>query len=38
MSRDGKKLKQALNEIGFELISTNQTIEMLVVEKVKQSE
>jgi uncharacterized protein (TIGR03435 family) len=29
------KLKQALKEVGFELISTNMPIEMLVVEKVK---
>ena len=35
MSRDGEKLKQALNGIGFELIPTNQPIEMLVVEKVR---
>jgi uncharacterized protein (TIGR03435 family) len=34
-NRDSEKLKQALNEIGFELISTNQPIAMLVVEKVK---
>jgi uncharacterized protein (TIGR03435 family) len=34
-SHDGEKLKQALHEIGFELIPTNQPIEMLVVEKVK---
>jgi uncharacterized protein (TIGR03435 family) len=35
MSRDSEKLKQALNEVGFELIPTNQPIEMLVVEKAK---
>jgi uncharacterized protein (TIGR03435 family) len=35
MSRDGEKLKLALNEVGFELIATNQPIAMLVVEKVK---
>jgi uncharacterized protein (TIGR03435 family) len=34
-NRDSEKLKRALNEVGFELISTNQPIEMLVVEKVK---
>jgi hypothetical protein len=35
MSRDSEKLKQALNEVGFELIPTNQPIEMLMVEKAR---
>jgi uncharacterized protein (TIGR03435 family) len=35
MSRDKDKLKQALKKDGFELILTNQAVEMLVVEKVK---
>ena len=35
MSRDSEKLKQALNQVGLELIPTNQPIPMLVVEKVK---
>jgi uncharacterized protein (TIGR03435 family) len=34
-SRDSEKLKQALNQIGLELIPTNMPIEILVVEKVK---
>jgi uncharacterized protein (TIGR03435 family) len=34
-SHDSEKLKHALNDAGFELIATNQPIEMLVVEKVK---
>jgi uncharacterized protein (TIGR03435 family) len=34
-SRDPEKMKQALNEIGLELVTTNMPIEMLVVEKVK---
>jgi uncharacterized protein (TIGR03435 family) len=34
-SRSPEKFKQALNEAGFELISTNQPIEMLLIEKVK---
>lgn len=35
MSHDKDKLKQALKKDGFELISTNKPIQMLVVEKVK---
>ncbi|MEO7298385.1 MAG: TIGR03435 family protein [Verrucomicrobiota bacterium] len=35
MRRDSEKLKRALNQIGFDLISTNQPIEILVVERVK---
>ena len=34
-SRNPEKLKQALNEVGFELVSTNQPIKMLVVEKAQ---
>jgi uncharacterized protein (TIGR03435 family) len=34
-SRDSDKLKQALNEVGFELISTNQPIDILVIEKAQ---
>ena len=35
MSRDSEKLKQALDKIGFELVSTNFPIDILVVEKAK---
>ncbi len=35
MRRDSEKLKRALNQVGFELIATNQPIEMLIVEKAK---
>jgi uncharacterized protein (TIGR03435 family) len=34
-NRNSNKLKQALQEVGFGLIITNQPIEMLVVERVK---
>ncbi len=36
-SRDPKKFEQALGEAGFELVPTNQPIEMLVVEKAEQN-